>query len=291
MRNVISVSVTERGRVLAARLPYPAIHGEARATVAERWYDVDGLVLFLATGAAVRIIAPLLGDKATDPAVVCVDEAGRFAVALTGGHAQGANRLAAHVADLLGAVTVVTTATDAVGVSALDQLPAMVAAGDVAGVTTGILDGHPPTVVNHMDWPLPPGLATGPTRSGHDSGDQDRSERDRFAGGPRSSASIVVTDLVLADAPGLVALHPPSLVVGVGASTGAPVEEVRNLVDSALVEAGLARASVAEVATIDRRATDGAVLGLGLPVRAFNAAALNAVAVPSPSAVVEAAVG
>jgi len=275
MSNVVSISVTERGRVLAARLPYPAVHGDARATVTRRWNDVDGLVLFLATGAAVRIIAPLLADKATDPAVVCVDEAGRFAVALCGGHAQGANRLAGRVADILGAVAVVTTATDAVGVTALDQLPALVAAGDVAGVTTGMLDGRFPTIVNDMDWPLPPGLPAD-TVSGRASG---------------TAGTIVVTDLVVAAAPGLVALHPRSLVVGVGASTGAPVDEVRTLVESALAGAGLARASVAEVATIDLRATDPAVLGLDLPVQTFDAAALKAVPVPSPSAVVAAAVG
>ncbi len=279
MSNVLSVSVTERGRALAARLPFPAVHGEARTTVSDRWDHVDGLVLFLATGAAVRIIAPLLDDKATDPAVVCVDEAGHFAVALCGGHARGANQLARQVADLLGAVPVITTATDATGTIAFDQLPAMVATGDIAGVTAAMLDGHFPTVVNDLDWPLPPVLVG-------------------FRGPPAprnltrtEGASVVITDLAVAAAPGEVALHPPSLVIGVGASTGAPADEVRDLVAFALNDAGLAPSSVAEVATIDRRAGDPAILALGLPIRAFTAAALNTVPVPSPSPVVAAAVG
>ncbi len=271
MTNVLSVSVTERGRALAARLPFPAVHGDAGNTVADRWADVDGLVLFLATGAVVRIIAPLLADKATDPAVVCVDETGRFAVALCGGHARGANQLARQVADLLGAVPVITTATDVTATVALDQLPTMVATGDIAGVTAGMLDGHPPAVVNEMDWPVPPALVG--TIAARDSG------------------SIVVTDLAVAAAPGVVALHPASLVIGVGASTGAPTDEVRDLVAAALTGAGLARSSVAEVATIDRRAADPAIVALGLPIRAFTAAALNTVSVPSPSPVVAAAVG
>ncbi|MEN3314323.1 MAG: cobalt-precorrin hydrolase / cobalt-factor methyltransferase / precorrin-3B [Acidimicrobiaceae bacterium] len=272
MTTVISVSVTERGRALAARLPFPAVHGDARATVADRWAEADGFVLFLATGAAVRIIAPLLHAKATDPAVVCVDEAGRFAVALCGGHARGANRLARQVADLIGAEPVITTATDAAGVTAVDQVPGLVATGDVAGVSAAMVDGHFPTVVNELGWPLPSGLtapvaaATGPTM-------------------------LVITDRALPPAAGEVALHPPSLVVGVGASTGAPVDEVAALVGAALTEAGLARASVAEVATIDRRANDPAIGALGLPVRAFTADALAAVAVPTPSTVVAAAVG
>jgi cobalt-precorrin 5A hydrolase/precorrin-3B C17-methyltransferase len=276
---VLSVSVTERGRALAGRLPFPAVHGQAAATVRERWARVDGLVLFLATGAAVRIVAPLLGDKATDPSVVCVDEAGRFAVALCGGHAGGANDLAHQVAGILGARPVVTTATDAVGLPALDQLPGLAAAGDVAGVTTAVLDGRPPLVVNELGWPLPPGLAAGAGSAGC------VPERTTRAG------LAVVTDRAVPAAPGLVALHPPSLVVGVGASTDAPPAEVAALVDDALGRAGLARASVGEVATIDRRAADPAVTGLGLPVRAFGAGELAGVAVPSPSPVVAAAVG
>src|SRR5207249_9393869 len=64
---MLSVSVTERGRALAARLPFERVHGSAADTVRARWADVDAFVLFLATGAAVRIVAPLLRDKHTDP--------------------------------------------------------------------------------------------------------------------------------------------------------------------------------------------------------------------------------
>jgi len=268
-RRVVAVSVTERGRAMAARLPFEAAHGGAAAVVRERWAQVDGLVLFLATGAAVRIVAPLLTDKVHDPAVVCVDEAGRFAVALCGGHAAGANELAHRVADALGARPVVTTATDAIGVAALDRFPGLTAAGDVAGVTTAFLDGRSPAVVNELGWPLPPGLSTG----------------------GRGPELVVVTDRAVPAARGLVALHPPSLVAGVGASTGAPPDEVAALLVGALAAAGLAPAAVGEVATIDRRAADPAITALDLPVRAFNPAELAAVRVPSPSAVVEAAVG
>ncbi|HEU4494740.1 MAG TPA: precorrin-3B C(17)-methyltransferase, partial [Rubrobacteraceae bacterium] len=88
------------------------------------WNECDGIVLFLATGAAVRLVAPLLQDKHRDPGIVCVDDAARFSVALAGGHGGGANALAARVADSLGAVPVVTTASDVVGVQALDSFGA-----------------------------------------------------------------------------------------------------------------------------------------------------------------------
>ena len=113
------------------------------------------LVCFLATGAVVRLIAPLLDDKTADPGVVCVDEGGRFAVALTGGHGGGANELAHEVGELLGARPVVTTATDAVGLPGLDTLGLPVE-GDVAGVSRALLDGEAVALRAEVSWPLPP---------------------------------------------------------------------------------------------------------------------------------------
>lgn len=265
---VVCVSVTDAGRRLAERLPFEHAHGQAAETVRRRWADAEGFVLFLATGAVVRVVAPLLADKRTDPAVVCVDQAGRHAVALVGGHAGGANALARQVAALLGAEPVVTTATDAAGVPALDDLPGFVAAGDVAGVTAALLDGRRPVVEAELDWPLPLGLVPG-----------DGPER------------VVVTDVATTARPGTVVLHPGSLVVGVGTSTDADPAAVAELVGPTLARARLAPASVAEVATIDRRAGHPAVTGLGRAVRAFTAGQLAGVAVPSPSAVVDDAVG
>jgi cobalt-precorrin 5A hydrolase/precorrin-3B C17-methyltransferase len=262
---VLSVAVTSAGRALGERLPYELVSDRRAAEVVPaRWAEVDAFVLFLATGAAVRIIAPLLADKASDPAVVCVDEAGRFAVALCGGHAGGANALARTVAAALGATPVVTTATDAAAVPALDQLPGFVATGDIAGVTTAILDGRQPLIENELAWPSPLPAGAGPER-------------------------IVITDRAVPPATGLVALHPPSLVAGVGASSNAAADAAAALLEVAL--AGLARESLAEVATIDRRAGDPVVTSPGLPVRAFTADALAAVDVPTPSEVVRAAVG
>ena len=115
------VTTTAAGRTAAGELE---ALGETRVydvrDLATAWAECDALVVFLATGAAVRLLAPLLCDKASDPGVVCVDEGRRFAVALVGGHRGGANDLAQEVADLLGCEPVVTTATDAAGIPGLD---------------------------------------------------------------------------------------------------------------------------------------------------------------------------
>jgi cobalt-precorrin 5A hydrolase len=69
-------------------------------------------VLVMTTGIAVRYLQGLLTDKGTDPGVVVLDEGCRFAVSLIGGHEGGANQLAYQVANLVGAVPVITTATE-----------------------------------------------------------------------------------------------------------------------------------------------------------------------------------
>ena len=154
------ITVTAAGQAAAGRLErawpgetrgYP---GPAAAAVPRAWTECEALVCFLATGAAVRLIAPLLAGKHTDPAVVCVDEAARHAIALVGGHASGANGLAARVAGVLGADPVLSTATDAAGLPGLDTL-GWPAEGAVAAVSRAMLDGEPVRLDSEVTWPLP----------------------------------------------------------------------------------------------------------------------------------------
>ncbi|MFJ5528252.1 precorrin-3B C(17)-methyltransferase [Streptomyces sp. NPDC093261] len=233
--------------------------------------ECEQLVCFLATGAVVRLIAPLLGDKVSDPGVVCVDEGGRFAVSLVGGHAGGANELACAVGEVLGAGPVVTTATDAVGVPGLDTL-GWPAEGDVAGVSRALLDGEPVALAADVSWPLPPlPLAS------------------------EGSYTIRVTDRAVAPAEREVVLRPPSLVAGVGASRGAPADEVLELVEGTLREAGLSAASLAALVTVDAKAGEPGILAaaerLGVPVVTYPAEELAKVEVPNPSDAPLAAVG
>ncbi len=105
-----------------------------------------------------RLIAPLLADKHTDPGIVCVDEARTFAVSVAGGHGGGANELTERVADLLGATPVITTASDATGTTPLDELVGLIDAtvdGDLAACGVALLDGAPIRLVNPLGFPLP----------------------------------------------------------------------------------------------------------------------------------------
>lgn len=82
----------------------------------------DQIIVIGATGVTVRVLAPVLDDKLTDPAVVVLDEQGQFAISLLSGHVGGANQLARQLADILGGQAVITTATDVNNMAALDQL-------------------------------------------------------------------------------------------------------------------------------------------------------------------------
>ncbi len=73
----------------------------------------DGIVAIVSLGAVVRLIAPHLQSKAVDPAVVVLDEAGKFSIPVLSGHLGGASALAGKIAVALGSVPVLTTASDA----------------------------------------------------------------------------------------------------------------------------------------------------------------------------------
>ena len=254
------------------------------------------LVCFLATGATVRLLAPLLAaegsDKHTDPGVVCVDEARRFAVALTGGHEGGANALAARVATALDAQAVVTTATDATDVPGLDTL-GLPLAGDLAAVSRALLDGDPVRLVGADRFPLP-------ALPANVSPDAPEDAPTILVGDARWAETAVAADAGQAGGAGggavpTVHLFAPSLVIGVGASKGAPAEEILGLIRTTLADAGLDPRSLHGLASVDAKAEEPGLLAaaaeLGVPVRFFTAEQLAAVAVPNPSDAPLSAVG
>ena len=287
------IAATANGRRRAAHLAevWEDAHlydGKPREALAVAWKECEGIVLFIATGAAVRLVAPLLEDKRRDSGVVCVDDAGRFAVALCGGHEGGANALAERVADTLGAAPVVTTASDSLGVPALDFLGERIGfrieeGSDLAAVGAALVSGETVRLVSERRWPIGP-LPENVVPSGTPT---DLEELE----GP----SIVFSDELMEFSRPSVVYRPPSLVAGVGCSRGASAEEILDLLDSALREAGLSRKSVAALASIDVKSDEAGLLeaadALGVPLHFRSAGELDAIEVPNPSPVVAGAVG
>jgi precorrin-4 C11-methyltransferase len=275
-------------------------HTPIRALLERAWRSRRKIVLVLATGAAVRLIAPLLKDKRSDPAVVAVDDAGRYAISLVGAHRADGNELAQQVAGILGAQAISTTASDALGLPALERLAAeqgWVIENDGVAVTrlaAAIVNGEPFGLLSDPGIPDPDQWWTGPAE--------------------QVQASSHISHLTLADVPTAllitdmaiprelqsnldhwVVCRPRRLVLGVGCSTGASLEQIESLILETLATAGMSPAGVGELASIDTRAQEPGILALaekfGWPIRTYSAAQLADVLVPNPSQVVRDAVG
>jgi len=96
--------------------------GSLKNNIASLWHNHGAFVFCLATGAVVRLIAPLLQDKSSDPAVVVVDQASNFVISLSSGHQGGADQLAQLIAHQLGATPILTGAAANLGLPGIDVL-------------------------------------------------------------------------------------------------------------------------------------------------------------------------
>ena len=241
-----------------------AAYDSLEAWTAEAWQSRDALLFIGACGIAVRAIAPHVRDKFTDPAVVVMDEGGRFVIPLLSGHVGGANALAAALAEVTGGQAVISTATDvngrfAVDVWARERGLAITDRQLAKAVSAAILEDEAVGFASDFDHGCPPGLRPGRAELGV-------WVTCRSGGGPF---------------PRTLRLVPRQLVLGIGCRRGIAKEAVAAAVDAALEMAGLDPQAAAAVATIELKAEEPGLLAFcrerGLPLRAYSAAALSAV--------------
>lgn len=282
----------------AGARPFPL---PMKAALAPLFPAYRGHVFVMAIGAVVRLVAPLLADKRTDPAVVCVDEAGRWAVPVLSGHLGGANDLAREVACLLGGQAVVTTASDVLDTLRVDLLGRDLGwtledpHGRATRASAAVVNGAPVLLVQEAgERNFRPAASAWPANV---------ERRDHLAGADLAGfeAVLLVTDRLLdLDGPELagraVLLRPRSLALGVGCDRGTPPELVARGVAEVLAHHRLSLRSVRELATLDLKADEPALLALardlGCPLRTFTAAQLDATAgIATPSATVQRLVG
>ena len=246
----------------------------------EQWSTASGFVIVGACGLVTRLIAPLLGNKTSDPAVVVVDPQGRFAIPLLGGHAAGAERLSHQIAACLGGQAVLTGATAAAGLLSLDSF------GKDWGWQRGKGDWSAlMRKATHLDQPLRLEAHHGSRRWLELEAATCLLER---AGGSGENPE---ADLVVDIHTGAgCRWHPPSLWLGMGCERNTSLSLLERLLEQTLGDQQLAPESVAGLASIDRKADEPALLALaakrGWPVRWFGADSLGAVPVPTPSAAV-----
>lgn len=245
-------------------------------------------VFITAAGIAVRAVAPLLRGKDRDPAVVAVDQRGRYAVSLVSGHLGGANDLARAVAAVTAGQAVVTTATDTEDLPSLDTMAQERGLGianlsAVKDANIALLSGAVLQVFDPDDWlglrdPRSPGL---PDWSRH------------FApiaslGQWRSGApGVVVTHTAITPQPGMLVLNPPCLAVGVGCRRGVSQQDIQEHLRAVFQENGLALGSILGLGSIvaknDEEGLLAAAADFGVGLFFYESEELSAVDAPNPS--------
>ena len=284
---------------------------DLRAWTALAWEASDALLFVGAAGIAVRAIAPHVASKANDPAVVAIDEVGRFAVPLLSGHLGGANELAQTVARAAGAIPVITTATDVRGVWAVDTWArcAGLAVSNPAAikrVSARLLSGG--RVALYSDMPI-----SGQPPEGVDIA-SDRARADIIVSpfaGANAGASVRAAETtgevvpagvtgkpagVRGPAPGPPRLVVPCIVAGIGCRRGACAEAIEEAFLLACGQAGISLSAVREAATIDVKAHEEGLLAFcrarDIPLATYSAEELSQVeGSVSPSDFVHATVG
>ncbi|MFA6498729.1 MAG: cobalt-precorrin 5A hydrolase [Desulfurivibrionaceae bacterium] len=245
------LAITDGGRRLAADLAekipealvLPQEHGVVQ-TLAQHWQEMDGFVCIMATGIVVRAIAPLLQGKEHDPCVVVMDEKGHHAVSLLSGHLGGGNDLARRVAAMLGGEAVITTASDTLGLAALDlwareQDLACESKENLTQASAKLVNSGSLRIFSEVAVAsLPQGLVAidGPER-----------------------ADIVISSYIGDDGTAVV-FRPKNLVVGVGCNRGVPVAELRQACEELCAAHGLSQLSIRNLASIDLKHDEAGLL-------------------------------
>ncbi len=242
--------------------------------VAAIFQSYDALIFISAVAVVVRGIASCLRGKAEDPAVIVVDEGGRYVISLLSGHLGGANQLAGDIAGHLGAEPVVTTATDGQGLPAFDDLARKYGwqienLPDLKKVSAALLEGR--EIMFYSSRPLDPvfrqelGGRICFTESGED---LTRSE---------NGAVLVTNSLKLPELPpGLpyIILRPRTVAAGVGCRRGVPAEKIVAAVKKAFNQAGLSESGLACLASGEFKADEVGLIEaaeqLGVPFKIFK---------------------
>lgn len=235
----------------------------------DRWtrdhFSSHDVLLFVgATGIAVRAIAPYIRNKVSDPAVVVVDELGKYVIPVLSGHIGGANRFARRLAGELSATPVITTATDLTGAFAVDSWASenglkILNTERIKAVSSKLLAGR--KVYMRCDFPVVGELPDGVVL------DVSRYE-------VALTAERHDTDEVLA-------LVPPVLTVGIGCRRGADEEQVRQAFETAMEESGYLKEAVCRVCSIDIKADEAGIIKFcednGLEFKTFSKEELKSV--------------
>lgn len=268
------LAITEEAGLLAGRLKNKLTgstvikcRGKTLSAIREAWKSHDALICIMACGIVVRAVCPLASDKRSDPAVLVLDQKGRFVIPLLSGHLGGANELAAKVAGITGGTAAVTTASDCSGHTPLDlwirDRGLKPANPEILPEIMGRLVDHGALGI-YSDCGLP-----------------------ALPADLRSVDSIDHADIVISikqvtkSGRHTLVLSPPVLVAGIGCNRGTPAGKIRTALEKTCLEAGLDPKAVLRIASIDLKRDETGLIEsahmLGAELLFYSAGQLNTV--------------
>ena len=276
--------------------------------VKDRFSLFNAHVFIMSTGIVVRVIAPCIATKTTDPAVVVMDEKGRHAISLLSGHIGGANRLAVAISGNLHATPVITTATDihqvpAIDVIAIDNGLAIENPEAIKTISMAFLNQDPVYLhdpyhrlddisaldgmiaLSEKNW-MPESTAAGKNIT---------TTHSKFSNFVLPKAVVVVDDRRMRFPDASLILRPKSLIAGMGCNRNTSATEIREFLINKMARFALSVNSLNCIATIDIKSDEAGLLetarSLNIPIRFFTREELSEIDSPNPSEIVNHHIG
>jgi len=214
-------------------------------TISRIFDSYDSLYFVMASGIVVRTIAPLLKSKDVDPAVITSDEDGRFVTSLVSGHLGGANELASLIAENIGGIPVISTASDVSGSIAVDTIAMKLKAHlrdleSAKDVTALIVNGE------RVELKLPKNMVVGSLNC-----EETKNIKKDIAGivAVSNRLDIKVTQII-----------PKNIILGIGCRRDTPFETILAGIELTMKECNLHMDSIKHFATVDVKADEVGLL-------------------------------
>lgn len=235
--------------------------------VAANWRRYKNFIFIMSTGIVVRTVSHLIQDKRTDPAVIVLDEKGRFAISFLSGHLGGANDIAREIAGFLGGEAVITTASD------VNNLPSIDLWAKQNDLTIDRWESLPKTASRFID--------DGTLRVYSEI--QVEMPGEFLRTDDPECAHVLITNKKQAHSgsEGQLYLRPKNLVLGIGCNSGTGADEIEDAVRKVLDRNCLAFSAIHSVATIDKKGREPGLVAFArkysFKINTFTPDELNAV--------------
>ena len=258
--------------------------------IIEIFKNSNALICLFSLGAVIRLIAPHLKDKKTDPAVIVIDDKTNFVISVLSGHIGGANELTQEISEKLNALPVITTAADVNKTIAVDLVGREFGwriddDTTVTKISAHMVNAEPIGVfqqTNDQKWykQLPKNVTI------YDSLEELKKSN--------SKAHLIISDEIIDNelSQESVIYRPQSLVIGIGLHWDTTKDTIKEGIEHCLKKFNLSSKSIAKLVSIKKPEDVQGLIDLGkemqVPVEYVDREELAEIITPNPSTTVKA---